>query len=557
MPTPFPGMTSGDVETALLEAPIACHELDLNGNVVWINPAGCRLLGVAADQILDRPIWVFVSPEEREASRLAVERKLAAQSALGIFERRYTRPDGSTLVLEIHEHYRLGPDRGILGIRSYLLDITARKHAEDALRKVQEDLELRIRERTQELELAIDFLRREMDERRLAEKEHRKLEAQVQYSQRLESIGVLAGGVAHKFNNLLTSIMGYASMACMEVAKSSRARDHLGHVLSAAKSAADLTQQILAYSGRGQFVLEALEVSQIVVGTTRLLESIVSKKAAVTLDLAPELPHVEADASQVRQVLINLANNASDALGDHSGEIAIRTGLVWAEAGELPSLQSGHMVPAGFYVYLEVADTGSGMDAETLSKIFDPFFTTKFTGRGLGLPAVMGIVRAHRGSIRVMSIVGQGTAVRVFFPVREDREPQAVEAPASDTIAWQNTGTVLVVDDEESIRHLASTVLEGAGLTVFLASDGNEALSVFREHAADIHAVLLDLTMPGMDGAEVFQHINQLRPEVRVVLCSGYNENEVSERLGEQRPAAFLRKPYHPRELLNLLGTVW
>jgi CheY-like chemotaxis protein len=346
-------------------------------------------------------------------------------------------------------------------------------------------------------------------------------------------------------------------MAGMEIPKGSRAQDHLEQVLSAATSAAELTQQMLAYSGRGQFVLEALDVSQLVKRTERLLESMISKKAAFTLDLTSELPHIEADAGQVRQVLINLANNASDALGDRTGEVAIRTGLMWAEGGELPSLQSGQMVPAGTYVYLEVADSGSGMDSETLGKIFDPFFTTKFTGRGLGLPAVLGIVRGHRGSIRVVSDVGQGTVVRVYFPALEDAEPQPEASPVAASISWQPAGAVLVVDDEEPIRILAQAILEGAGLKVWSAADGNQALDVFRAHAAEIHAVLLDLTMPGMDGAEVFQHISALRPEARVVLCSGYNEHEVSDRLGGSRPSGFLRKPYLPRELISVLNNVW
>ena len=556
MPKSFPGRAPEDAENALRNAPIACHELDLEGNVVRINAAGCRLLGLTADQILGHPIWEFVSAGERETSRLAVARKLSEDLPLGVFERAYTRPDGSALVLEIHEQYRRGRRGQMVGIRSFLFDITARKLAEESLRKVQEELESRIRERTLDLELAIDFLRREMDERRLAEKEQRKLEAQLQYSQRLESMGVLAGGVAHKFNNLLTSIMGYAAMAGTELPEGSPARDHLEEVLSAAKSAAELTQQMLAYSGHGQFVLEALDVSQLAERTANLLESTISKKAELSLYLTPELPRIHADVDQIRQVLVNLATNASDALGDRSGEIAIRTGMMWAEGGELAALHSGHTMPAGLYVYLEVADTGSGMDAETLARIFDPFFTTKFTGRGLGLPAVMGIVRAHRGSIRVKSNTGQGTVIRVFFPALDDLEPPAAAARPYDSLAWPLTGTVLVVDDEDAVRRLVETVLDHAGLTVLTAADGDEALQIFRAHP-QIHAVLLDLTMPGMDGAEVLKHILQLRPGVPVLLCSGYNELEVSGRLGEHRPAGFLRKPYHPDELLNLLSSVW
>jgi two-component system cell cycle sensor histidine kinase/response regulator CckA len=557
MPKPIPGVKPRDADSSLRDAPIACHELDGEGNVVWINPAGCRLLGLAANQILTRPIWEFVAAGERDASRLAVQRKLSADMPLAVFERTYTRPDGSTLVLEIHEQYRRRANGSLIGIRSFLLDITARKRAEEELRKISEGLESRIRERTQELELAIDFVRREMDERRAAEKEHRKLEAQVQYSQRMESMGVLAGGVAHKFNNLLTTILGFASLADAEVSQGSRAQEHLEQIIAAAGSAAELTQQMLAYSGRGQFDLQPLDVSPLVEGTARLLESLVSRKTTLLFELTADLPQIEADAGQLRQVLVNLANNAAEALGERKGQIAIRTGLMWAEGGELPSLNSGHMVPAGSYVYLEVADTGSGMDSATLAKIFDPFFTTKFTGRGLGLPAVLGIVRAHHGSIRVISNPDQGTRIRVFFPALDDADLREPAAPVTTSRVWPRAGTILVVDDEQPILRLAKAVLESAGLHVLTAGDGNQAIQVFREHASEIHAVLLDLTMPGMDGVEVFHHIHAFQPEARVVLCSGYDEHEASDRMGEKRPAAFLRKPYHPRELLTLLNNVW
>uniref|UniRef100_Q02B07 histidine kinase n=1 Tax=Solibacter usitatus (strain Ellin6076) TaxID=234267 RepID=Q02B07_SOLUE len=556
MPKALAGVKPRDADSSLRDAPIACHELDGEGNVVWINQAGCRLLGLPAKQILKRPIWEFVAPGERDSSRLAVQRKLSAELPLTVFERTYTRPDGSTLVLEIHEQYRRRANGSLAGIRSFMLDITARKRAEEELRKISDGLESRIRERTQELELAIDFVRREMDERRAAEKEHRKLEAQVQYSQRMESMGVLAGGVAHKFNNLLTTILGYASLAGTEMSQGSRAQEHLEQIIAAAGSAAELTQQMLAYSGRGQFDLKPLEVSPLVESTTRLLDSLVSRKTALSFELTENLPRIEADAGQFRQILVNLVNNAVEAMGERKGQIAISTGLVWAEGGELPPLNSGHMVPAGSYVYLEVADTGTGMDTATLAKIFDPFFTTKFTGRGLGLPAVLGIVRAHRGSIRVVSNPGEGTKIRVFFPALDDAD-LCEAAPAATSKVWPRAGTILVVDDEQPILRLAKTVLESAGLHVLTADDGNQAIQVFRAHASEIHAVLLDLTMPGMDGVEVFHNIHAFQPEARVVLCSGYDEHEASNRMGDRRPTAFLRKPYHPRELLKLLSTVW
>jgi two-component system, cell cycle sensor histidine kinase and response regulator CckA len=545
-------------EDPLAEAPIACHELDHDGNVVWVNEAECRLLGLERSEILGRPIWEFVSPGERETSRIAVFRKLAGGDPLPVFERGYIRPDGVSLVLEIHEHYCHTEDGTVSGLRSFLLDITRRKQAEEALLNAQGELESRIRERTEELELAIDFVRREMEERRIAEKEQRKLETQMQSAQRMESVGVLAGGVAHEFNNLLTSIMGYASMAAMDLPDSSRARSNIEHVLAAAKSAADLTQQMLAYSGRGRFVLEPLDLSHTVDSTARLLDSMISKKARVKLYLPGDLPRIEADEGQLRQIVINLATNASDALEERPGEVSIVTGMQWLEMGELPSLEAGHVLPAGLYVYLEVSDTGTGMDVETLPRIFDPFFSTKFAGRGLGLAAVMGIVRSHKGCIKVTSTIGQGTTMRVLFPALPEGDEAVKRAgQANDPLLWRATGTVLVVEDEEPIRALVRAILERAGLTVLAAADGTEGLTLFREYGSDIRAVLLDLTMPGMDGAEVLRRIQQLRPEVRVLLCTGYSAQQMDMRLQGVRPAGFLRKPYVPAELIEQLRAVW
>jgi CheY-like chemotaxis protein len=226
------------------------------------------------------------------------------------------------------------------------------------------------------------------------------------------------------------------------------------------------------------------------------------------------------------------------------------------EAGELAALEPGRILPEGRYVFIEVADTGCGMDAETLARIFDPFFTTKFTGRGLGLAAVQGIIRGHQGSIRVSSQPGAGTTFRVMFPAAEGSVSLELEKFQEDP-AWRSDGLVLVVDDQPAVRNLARTVLEQAGLRVLTAADGHEAVSVFTQHAQEIHAVLLDLSMPGMDGGEVFRHITKLVPKIRVVLCSGYNEQDVNTKLGGRKPAGFLRKPYHPSELVNRLRSVW
>ena len=540
----------------LADAPIACHEMNLQGGIVLVNEAECRLLGYPESQILGRPAWEFVAPEERNQSRESILRVLSGAPLPDPHERTFVRADGSGLVLELYSNHLRDGGGQIIGLRSFLLNVTPRKLAEETLRKVQESLENHITERTVELELTNEFLRREMEEREKREEEHRKLEAQVQHAQRLESLGVLAGGIAHDFNNLLASIMGYASLAAMDLPEESRPRKSIEQVLAAAKSAADLTQQMLAYSGRGTFVVDLLDVTQLIESVTLLLETTISKKAALRLNLATGLPAIQGDASQIRQVVMNLITNASESLGDNRGMVQVTTGVQWAEAGELPALDPGRILPEGRYVFIEVADTGCGMDEETLGKIFDPFFTTKFTGRGLGLAAVLGIIRGHHGSIHVDSQPNAGTTFRVMFPSAEGAVSLELEEIKVD-LAWRGDGLVLVVDDQPAVRNLARTVLEQAGLRVLTAGDGHEAVTVFTEHAKDIHAVLLDLSMPGMDGGEVFRHITKLVPDIRVVLCSGYNEQDVATKLEGHKPSGFLRKPYHPSELVERLRTIW
>jgi len=285
----------------------------------------------------------------------------------------------------------------------------------------------------------------------------------------------------------------------------------------------------------------------------RLLESTMPKKAALRLHLAACLPCVHADASQIQQVVMNLIANAAESLAEGHGSVDVTTGVEWVDAGQM---ERGEILAPGEYVFLEVKDTGSGMDPETLNRIFDPFFTTKFTGRGLGLAAVLGIVRGHRGAIHVESRRAEGTTFRVIFPAVAVSPHAPDDGPAA-LEPWTGQGVVLVVEDQEPIRDLARMILERSGLTVLTAEDGRQAVAVFTEHAHEVHAVLLDLSMPGMDGVEVLHYIAGLAPEVRVVLCSGYNEQDVSTRLDGLKPAAFLRKPYQPSELVDRLRAVW
>jgi PAS domain S-box-containing protein len=662
----------------LRQAPIACHEIDLSGEVVFVNEAECELLGLSADGILGRPILEFVAPEEQEASRAAVRRKLSGEQFLSSFERDYVRPDGVRLVLEIHERHIRDAASRIVGMRSFLVDITQRKRteralleseklyrhlvenasdiiyqtdvrgrftifnsvatrllgysseelagkhyldlirpdfrpavrkfyrrqlvrglshtylelpvlardgseiwfgqnveiiqdggrvagfqaitrditvrrrSEEVLQSAREELERRVAERTAELQQANERLRREILERQREEKARLDLEAQIQHTQRLESLGVLAGGIAHDFNNLLAVILGRAGLALADLPHDSSARANLDEVICAATAAASLTQQMLAYSGRGRFTVDLLNLTQLIEEVTRLVAAVISKMECLSLHLSPDLPPIEGDPAQLRQVVINLLTNASDALGEGCGEIHVTTGLDHIREDEFASQLPDALLAPGPYVFLEVSDTGCGMDRATLNKIFDPFFTTKFTGRGLGLAAVHGIVRGHRGALRVESEPGRGASFRILLPAAVGKTaappapPEAVEE--SD---WKPEGAVLVVDDEPAVRALACQILERSGVPVLTAVDGYDAVRQFQAHRDEIAAVLLDLTMPGLDGGEVFRRLIEAKPGIQVILCSGYDVGDVNLKLGAERPAGFLRKPYSPADLMR------
>ncbi|MFO0843301.1 MAG: PAS domain S-box protein [Gemmataceae bacterium] len=390
----------------------------------------------------------------------------------------------------------------------------------------------------------------DITERKRAEEQRRRLEAQLLHAQKLESLGVLAGGIAHDFNNLLTGILGYASLALMQLHPGSAACPLLLEVEKAAQRAAELTQQMLAYSGRGKFIVQPLRLDQVVQEMVNLLGTVVSKKASLNLELEPAT--VEGDATQIRQVVMNLITNASDALEGQCGVIAVRTGVRRAGEADLRSAYLAHDLPAGEYACVEVADTGCGMAPETLPRIFDPFFSTKFTGRGLGLAAVLGIVKGHRGAIKVDSARGQGTVFQVLLPAFAGAPAEGRAAPTEEP-SPRGHGTVLVVDDEPTIRDLARRALEPAGFWVLEAGDGAEGLELFRQHRQEVVAVLLDLTMPRMDGLEALRGLRLLQADVPVLVMSGYSETEVSTRFAGLGANGFLQKPFPPHDLLTWL----
>ncbi len=391
---------------------------------------------------------------------------------------------------------------------------------------------------------------RDVTERRQAEQDRRAMESKIQQAQKLESLGVLAGGIAHDFNNLLMGILGHAGLALMEMAEDNPLKRRMMQIEVAATRAAELTNQLLAYSGKGRFLVESISLSKVVEEMGGLLETVISKKAALEYRFAPDLPPIEGDPTQIRQVIMNLITNASDALGGRSGHIRVTTGIM--PSGPATPTLAG-TAPEGSAVFLEVSDTGLGMDEATLQRIFDPFFTTKFTGRGLGLAAALGIMRGHHGAIQVESRPGEGTAFRLLFPAAV--EIQAFEATSrTGPQPYFGSGTILVVDDEENVRSVATTSLERCGFTVLTACHGREGLERFYADQAGIRALILDLTMPEMGGEEVLAALRAgggPGATVPVLISSGYSTADLAPELQRHGQVSFLQKPYGPKDLIR------
>jgi PAS domain S-box-containing protein len=418
----------------------------------------------------------------------------------------------------------------------------------------------------------------DLTERRQAESERAAIERKMQDAQRLEALGVLAGGVAHDFNNLLAGVLGHAELAVGLLPEGHAARDHLATVLSGVAQAGGLTRQLLAYSGKGRFLLRSLDLNDLIKQTTELLRITLPKKVQLTLDLAEGLPPVIADDGQLRQVLMNLIINAGEAIGDRAGTVTVTT---TANEIQMDAVSGGVYSPTapGRFIELVVADNGCGMDEGTRGKLFDPFFTTKFAGRGLGLSAVLGIVRGHGGGVRVDSRPGLGTRFTVLLPATSPSPPPAVNVvtpvpagmllpdaskgacgkrgascPGSDPEKGAR-GLALVADDEPTVRQVGELMLQQLGFEVLTATNGQEVVALFEQHAERVCLVLLDLMMPVMDGTEAFAAI-RARSTVPVILCSGYTAEAVPEELAGDSVTGFLQKPFARAELQRAVAVV-
>jgi signal transduction histidine kinase len=375
-------------------------------------------------------------------------------------------------------------------------------------------------------------------------------------SQKIESIGILAGGIAHDFNNLLTGVLGNASLALESMPAGSPNRTLLQGVVQASERAAHLTRQLLAYAGKGRFVVEALDLSQQVREIAALVQTSIPSAVQLRLDLAEQLPYIDADASQIQQIIMNLVINGAEAIPEgQSGTVIVTTGVQEVDDEYLRTTLLDTPIPPGTYITLEVHDTGIGMDRETQARIFDPFFTTKFTGRGLGLAAVMGIVRGHQGALKIYSTPGRGSTFKVLLLASGSSLPRQAKRN-DDTARLAGCGSVMVIDDESIVRRVAKATLERFGYSVIVCEDGPAAISLFRTMAADISVILLDMSMPVMSGEETFRHLRAIHPDVKVVLSSGYNEVEAISRFTGKGLAGFIQKPYTAARLGETIRSV-
>ena len=394
---------------------------------------------------------------------------------------------------------------------------------------------------------------REISDRKMAEAEKAALEKQFQQSQKLESLGLLAGGVAHDFNNILSIIIGNCCLAKMHPEKASK---YIAPIEKAAERAAELCRQMLAYAGKTTYVLSRFNLRELVEEMVKMLKATTSPNVLIKENLSADLPVIKADASQLRQVVMNLIINAAEAIGEEQGKIDITMNRSVIDPAQAQRDHLGTPITAGEYICLEVTDNGCGMDEETKLRIFEPFFTTKFTGRGLGMSSVLGIIAAHKGSIQFESSPGQGTSFRVYLPVQLDVAMEGVLPESVPSPPWQGHGMVLLAEDEDALRFIVKSMLKRLGFAVLEASDGLEALKLYQEHATAISLVLTDIGMPVMNGYQLVTELKKLNPELPIIVSSGFGDTVIEERVENNELAGLISKPYRFDQLKEVLKRV-
>jgi PAS domain S-box-containing protein len=477
---------------------------DANGVITYVNPAFERCTGYRASEAIGKKPNIVKSGEHNEAYYAEMWQTITSGGVWwDIFKNR--RKDGSIYIVEQSIFPVLDSDGQVMAYAAVQQDVTERRRVEEKLR----------------------------------------------HTDRVESLGLLAGGIAHDFNNLLTSILGNAALALKKLDKTSPAWSHIEHIEAASHSSADLCRQMLAYSGKGRFVVQPINLSNLIENMGKLVEVSVPRNVGMRYVLADPLPSIDADVAQMQQVILNLLTNASEAIGEESGTITLATGVMEADARYLKSSFCNEHVEPGDFVFLEVCDTGCGMDMETQEKIFDPFFTTKSVdkGTGLGLSVVYGIIKSHDGYIEVESETGKGTIFHLYFKPVEAMAEQPSEVQFSGYT--NGNENILEVDDEAGIRDMLSELLISLGYNVLLAKNGNAAVETVRNNK-EIYVAIVDYAMPKMNGIETIKAIHQVDGNIRILLSSGYADQA---RIIHKYPNidGFLPKPYHINEVARIV----
>lgn len=511
-------------QLALEASPNGILLMNNDGNIVLVNSRIEEIFGYSRDELINQPVEKLIPVKHRQIHPTYIQDFLRQPSSRA-----------------------MGAGRDLYGLRKEAVEVPL----EIGLNPLE------ISGVTHVLASVVDI-----SERVHSDAEKASLNNQLQHTQRLESLGVLAGGTAHDFNNILQAISGNADLAKIKLDRGEDITRFLDNIILACQRAADLTRQMLAYAGKGKMVCSKENINDIINDISSLIDSSIPKKIRIKKSLTSQLPRIEIDASQIRQIILNLITNSSEAIGNDNGVIEISTGLCEETAITLKHYREFNYLKPGHYLYIEVNDTGQGMTDEVCEHIFDPFFTTKFTGRGLGMAAVLGIIRSHFGSINLSSQAGKGTSIRIILPVDKAdgmHDKLATKEKQSDANNILSKHSILIIDDEAEIISSLSDLLKIEQAVVKQALSGHEALQLIDNDEDSFDLVFLDMNMPEMNGAEIYAELQRRKISAKIILMSGYNEKEVNSSISELigRPTSeiiFLPKPFTYKQLIETIS---